>query len=64
MGYLIITLDSYREQERFMDKIKRRTKRRIVLGVCIVAAVAVVIFIIQGVGGLLDRGADTLDGGG
>ena len=62
MGYLIITLDSYREQERFMDKIKRRTKRRIVLGVCIVAAVAVLIFIIQGVRGLLHRGADTSAG--
>ena len=60
MGYLIITLDSYREQERFMDKIKRRTKRRIVLGVCIVAAVAVLI--IQGVRGLLHRGADTSAG--
>lgn len=62
MGYLIITLDSYREQERFMDKIKRRTKRRIVLGVCILAAVAVLIFIIQGVRGLLHRGADTSAG--
>ena len=62
MGYLIITLDSYREQERFMDKIKRRTKRRIVLGVCIVAAVAVLIFTIQGVRGLLHRGADTSAG--
>ena len=62
MGYLIITLDSYREQDRFMDKIKRRTKRRIVLGVCIVAAVAVLIFIIQGVRGLLHRGADTSAG--
>lgn len=45
-----------------MDKIKRRTKRRIVLGVCIVAAVAVLIFIIQGVRGLLHRGADTSAG--
>lgn len=45
-----------------MDKIKRRTKRRIVLGVCIVAAVAVLIFIIQGVKGLLHRGADTSAG--
>lgn len=45
-----------------MDKIKRRTKRRIVLGVCIVAAVAVLIFTIQGVRGLLHRGADTSAG--
>lgn len=45
-----------------MYKIKRRTKRRIVLGVCIVAAVAVLIFIIHGVRGLLHRGADTSAG--
>lgn len=45
-----------------MDKIKQRTKRRIVFGVCIVAAVAVLILIIRGVSGLLHRGADTSAG--
>lgn len=45
-----------------MDKIKQRTKRRLVFGVCIVAAVAVLIFIVRGVSGLLYRGADTSAG--
>ena len=45
-----------------MDRIKQRTKRRIVLGICIIAAAAVIILIIQGVRGLLGSGADTSAG--
>ena len=45
-----------------MDRIKQRTKRRIVLGICIAAAAAVLIFIVLGVGGLLQKGADTSAG--
>ena len=45
-----------------MDRIKQRTKRRIVLGICIAAAAAVLIFIVLGVRGLLQKGADTSAG--
>ena len=45
-----------------MDRIKRRTKRRIVLGAGIAAAVAALIFLIQGVRGLLYRETDTSAG--
>ena len=45
-----------------MDRIKQRTKRRIVLGICIIAAAAVIILIIQVVRGLLGSGADTSAG--
>lgn len=45
-----------------MNKIKQRTKRRIVLGICIIAAVAVIILIIQGIRGLLGGSADVSAG--
>ena len=45
-----------------MDRIKQRTKRRIILGVCAVAAAAVLILIVLGVKGLLHRGTDTSAG--
>ena len=45
-----------------MDRIKQRTKRRIILGVCALAAVAVLILIVLGVKGLLHRGTDTSAG--
>ena len=45
-----------------MDRIRQRTKRRIVLGVCIAAAAAVVILIVLAVRGLLHKGADTSAG--
>ena len=45
-----------------MDRIKQRTKRRIVLGICIAAAAAVLIFIVLGVRGLLQKGSDTSAG--
>ena len=45
-----------------MDRIKQRTKRRIILGVCALAAAAVLILIVLGVKGLLHRGTDTSAG--
>ena len=45
-----------------MDRIRQRTKRRIVLGVCIAAAAAAVILIVLAVRGLLHKGADTSAG--
>lgn len=45
-----------------MNRIKQRTKKRIVLGICIIGAAAVIVLIIQGVGGLLGSGPDTSAG--
>ena len=45
-----------------MNRIKQRTKRRIIIGLCIVVAAAVIILIVQGVRGLLGGRVDTSAG--
>lgn len=45
-----------------MNRIKQRTKRQIAVCVCIIAAVAVIVLIVQGVRGLLGGSADTSAG--
>lgn len=45
-----------------MDKIRRKTKRKILLCVCAVVVVAVIILIVQGVRGLVNKKADTSAG--
>lgn len=45
-----------------MDRIRQRTKRKIIFGICIAAAVAVLLLIVQGVRGLLNKGADAAAG--
>ena len=42
-----------------MKKIKQKTKRKIVLAVCVLAAALVIVLIVQGVRGLFYKKADT-----
>lgn len=45
-----------------MKKIKQKTKRKIVLAVCVLAAALVIVLIVQGVRGLFYKKADTSAG--
>lgn len=45
-----------------MNRIRQRTKRRIIIGLCIVVAAAVIILIVQGIRGLLGGRVDTSAG--
>ena len=42
-----------------MKKIKQKTKRKIVLAVCVLAAALVIVLIVQGVRGLFYKKADS-----